>query len=101
MQVIITQLLHQPICNLNLKTLKKNYDRIGRTDMIQKFDYLKNKNNFLDKTKSIFHNFYGLSFSQIRKIADKTFKAKVKGRINRFSYIRQVITSVNLRNRYA
>ena len=50
MQVIITQLLHQPIC-------KKNYDRIGRTDRIQKFDYLKNKNNFLDKIKSIFHNF--------------------------------------------
>ena len=57
MQVIITQLLHQPICNLNLKTLKKNYDRIGRTDRIQKFDYLKNKNNFSDKIKSIFHNF--------------------------------------------
>ena len=31
---------------------------------IQKFEYLKNKNNFLDKIKGIFHSFEGPSFGE-------------------------------------
>ena len=48
---------------------------------IQKFEYLENRNSFLDEIKSVFHSFEGLSFCEkIKiwwKIADKAFGAVV------------------------
>ena len=42
---------------------------------IQKFEYLVNEQSFLDETKSIFHNYLGLSFGEeMIKIADIGFK---------------------------